>query len=91
METINWYNDFVINEVINEELGEIFGTYSRLKQGFPNHPDFIKWNEDVNNWIAFERKLPDLFIPTKEEAESLMKDICAKSKQLRELEQNLSK
>lgn len=88
-EAINWYNDYVINETINEELGEIFGVYSRLKTKNPNHPDFDKWKEDVKKWIEFKSTLP-LFIPTKEEAEKLMKDISQTSRELLELEKSLS-
>lgn len=89
-ETINWYNDYVINETINESVGTIIGAYSRLITKHEEHKDVEKWKKSEQMWIEFERSLVDLFIPTKEEAEKLMNDICRTSRELLELEKSLN-
>lgn len=67
----NWYDDYLINENINEAVKALIGTYSRLKTNNPDHPDKKTWNDEKNKWVEFKHNLPGLVLRSEQEATDL--------------------
>jgi hypothetical protein len=88
---INWYNDYLINETINETVSAIIGTYSRLKTKHPNHPDFPIWEKEKQKWNDYRLNLPKLFLKSEEEANELIKKISGVLKSTLAIEEKLRK
>jgi hypothetical protein len=86
---INWYNDYLINETINETVSAIIGTYSRLKTKYPEHPDFPIWEKEKQKWNEYRLNLPKLFLKSEEEGNSLVKDLSEVLKEALKTEETL--
>lgn len=66
--TINWVNDFGINETLHSVAQGLSGTYSRMAFNFPNHTEASLWKQKSIEWSNYDKGIKDMFIETKEAA-----------------------
>lgn len=88
-EKINWYNDYLINESINEAVKDIIGTYTRLDINNPKHPNNKDWDVECNKWIEYKHTLSDMFIATEKEALEVKSKLQSEVLRLYKLENSL--
>lgn len=88
--SINWANDFGINEQLHYFSQQLSARYGNLYYTNQKHPSANSWNMAGLHWAKYKLEIKDMFLKTKEEADFEIQKLVDEYKVIVETEKSIN-
>ena len=89
--TVNWVNDKVYNEMLNQAVRELAKAYFKIAYNYSTHADVEMWNRKERDWREYGRNIKNMVIGSKEEIQGEIDRILAEYKTVLETEKSVAR
>lgn len=90
-ETVNWVNDKVYNEMLNQAVRELTKAYFKMAYNYSTHADVGMWNSRERDWRDYGSNIKNMVIRSKEEIQQEIDRILTEYKSVLETEKMVAR